>query len=575
MNAKSGRELAQNEQQQHVRDLTSEKFTPQMWMDCLERIRAAHNAGESSRAHLLQQPHCLAAARGRADVVRFLVGKGYCPDVSCPFGHTPLRLAAMGGHLAVVRALLDAGADVSLRCARYFSALECALSGGHLDVASVLIDYGADVNAPIVNGITSLHRAALGDEAEHASLLLANGADVDALDDLDRTPLRFAVMGNHVAVARVLLDAGADASVRCAEYSSSLDLAIILGHVDVATLLIEHGADVDADPIDCCNTPLHHAATHGEAGTASLLLTKGAAVNAVEEYGSTPLSLAAGEGHAATTQVLLAAGADVTIRRFDNGMSALDRAAKRGHVGVLRSMIEHGVDVNAADGTGVTATHIAAMCDKAEAINVLAEAGAKMDLKTEEHGFTPLHFAAFTNYPAAVLALSKHDAPVSARDAVERAPLHYAAAKAGVLGAAEVVDLLLRLGADENAIDRDGQTPADMVGSSMGGEDSVAEEVERVRQLLLNAPADRAWRRRGFLVLCRAHYPSGKVQLQQAGSHAHDAGMSKRTRSRPGLSRAEREWAGVASMLMGAGSDSISLMGDGADVIFQTVVGYL
>lgn len=32
----------------------------------------------------------------------------------------------------------------------------------------------------------------------------------------------------------------------------------------------------------------------------------------------------------------------------------------------------------------------------------------------------------------------------------------------------------------------------------------MAEGVDRVRQLLANAPADRAWRRWGYLVLCRA-----------------------------------------------------------------------
>ena len=87
-----------------------------------------------------------------------------------------------------------------------------------------------------------------------------------------------------------------------------------------------------------------------------------------------------------------------------------------------------------------------------------------------------------------------------------------------------------------------------------------------MRKLLTNAPADRAWRRRGFLVLCRAHYPGGRVQLGHWSVHDHDNGIAKRTRSRAGPSRAEAEWAGVASMLMGVGADPISLMGDGADI---------
>ena len=40
-------------------------------------------------------------------------------------------------------------------------------------------------------------------------------------------------------------------------------------------------------------------------------------------------------------------------------------------------------------------------------------------------------------------------------------------------------------------------------------------------------------------------------------------------------SGAEAAWAGVASMLVGAGADPVSQMGDGADIIFKTVAGYL
>ena len=65
------------------------------------------------------------------------------------------------------------------------------------------------------------------------------------------------------------------------------------------------------------------------------------------------------------------------------------------------------------------------------------------------------------------------------------------------------------------------------------------------------------------------------MQLGHGSSHTRDTDMAKRTRSRAGPSRAEVEWAGVASMLMGVGTDPISLMGDGADIIFETVVGFL
>lgn len=160
--------------------------------------------------------------------------------------------------------------------------------------------------------------------------------------------------------------------------------------------------------------------------------------------------------------------------------------------------------------------------------------------------------------------------------------MHTAAARAGTLGTSEAVDILLRRGADETAVDNDHRTPAYLIGSRLGeAQGSLAEDFERVRELLANAPADRAWRRRGFLVLCRAHYSGGRVRLGcKTGGKTTSGGeiVAKRTRSgcrRAEQSRAEADWAGVASMLMGIGSDPVSLMGDGADIILEAIVGFL
>lgn len=56
-------------------------------------------------------------------------------------------------------------------------------------------------------------------------------------------------------------------------------------------------------------------------------------------------------------------------------------------------------------------------------------------------------------------------------------------------------------------------------------QDSLAEDVERVRKLLSNAPADRAWRPRGSLVLCRAYYPGGRVHQGHRSSEIHPLPM--------------------------------------------------
>lgn len=60
-------------------------------------------------------------------------------------------------------------------------------------------------------------------------------------------------------------------------------------------------------------------------------------------------------------------------------------------------------------------------------------------------------------------------------------------------------------GADERFIDEnDKRSATDVIAPSLPEEDRLGEDVELVRKLLASAPADRAWRRRGYLVL--AHF---------------------------------------------------------------------
>ena len=554
----------EGEQRQWPFNLDPQTFTPQMYMDAVEDSRAA-----GATITNLQPLHC-AAYFGRADMVEFMLARGYDKDELNNKGCTPLQVAAMEGSAAVVRSLLAAGADTVFRW-RDVSALDWAAGSGHVDVARMIVEHGVDVNAAGTDGRIPLHYASFSGKAEEmVSLLLAAGAAVDAADDQGWTPLHNAAKGGHTAAARALLAAGADVSLRCNRDMSALDRAANNGHVNVATVLIEYGADVKGAGTDG-STALHYP-TGDKSEMVSLLCLEGAAVDAVNDHGCTPLHNAAIGGHAASTRALLSAGADVSLR-CDVGLSALDRAAAEGNADVVTAIVEHGADVNAAGAIGHIALHLAAMYNRTAAIEVLLEARADIEARMDEDRNTPLFLAAKKSSVSAVAMLLKHGASVNMRNATGRTPLHAAAASAGGLGTVEVVDHLLRWGADEKAADSDGQTPVDVIGADF--QSSPADDVERVRQLLANAPADRAWRRRCFLVLCRAHYPSGRVQLGCGSSHAHDSGIVKRIRSRAGPSRAEVEWAGVASMLMGVGADPISLMGDGANIIFETIVSFL
>lgn len=80
----------------------------------------------------------------------------------------------------------------------------------------------------------------------------------------------------------------------------------------------------------------------------------------------------------------------------NNGEAAIHRAAKYGHAGMIKVMIEKGVDVNLTQDrpaeAGVTPLHLACSYGHADVVRLLIDAGAD-DTLQNLNGETPAHFA--------------------------------------------------------------------------------------------------------------------------------------------------------------------------------------
>lgn len=354
------------------------------------------------------------------------------------------------------------------------------------------------------------------------------------------------------------------------------------GHEEIVHDLLENGAPVTAQD-KAGNTPLHIAAQVGDMEIAQLLLLKGANINALNNLGRTPLYLAADSGHVGAALALMSAGADVNSQWSIFGSAVLQVATERGAVDVMRAAIERGADLDVVDRKQRTPLHAAANSNNSEAIDVLVEAGANIEARDVEFGSTPLHAAARNINLEALLALLKHGANISPRDMFQDTPLHSAARMAGLMaGAPDVVDSLLRSGADETILNDGGDSVADMLEKSVE-EPSMAKEIELVRELLANAPAERAWKRRGYLVLCRAHADRMR-QIQDVRS-AH-AGMVLTADGGAASGRVEEEEADgctgpeETSTVDGRGGGDLAVvvamvLGLEEEDVFRKIVGYL
>ncbi len=131
-------------------------------------------------------------------------------------------------------------------------------------------------------------------------------------------------------------------------------------------------------------------------------------------------------------------------------------AAMRGDVDRVRSLLRDGMDVNAAQGDGMTALHWAAELGDVEMANVLVYGGAFLEATTRLGGFTPLLAASRAGSAGVVSALLEAGADVGARTSTGETALHFAAGT----GRDGAVRALLAHGAEVDAVDASkGQTP--------------------------------------------------------------------------------------------------------------------
>ena len=123
-------------------------------------------------------------------------------------------------------------------------------------------------------------------------------------------------------------------------------------------------------------------------------------------------------------------------------------AAMRGEVDAVRELLRRGLDVNAAQGDGMTALHWAAERGDVELADMLIYAGANARAVTRIGQYTPLHLASRTGNLDVARSLIAAGAVIDAATSnTGVTPLHLAAGA----GSADLVTLLLDAGADADA----------------------------------------------------------------------------------------------------------------------------
>ena len=329
---------------------------------------------------------------------------------------------------------------------------DAAMTGDAASVRALLSD-GADVNAPQGDGMTALHWAARSANADLAGLLLEAGADVGAVTRIGAyTPLLLASEVGSAHVVRLLLAGGAEQTATTDDVGGAtpLHLAAGAGGAEAVRLLLEHGGDADAREARWGQTPLMYAAARGREAAVRALLEGGADpalatwvtdITALAEWSQADRRARAarmrGEPEPpvppqpAPSDAPLAAASDAPAGRpaaedeadYDRpieepeplgygdligghgGLTALLHAAREGHAGTVRALLEAGADIDQVSGGDHTSPMLIAMINgHFDLAMELFDHGADPQLASAA-GATPLfaalnaHWAPKSRYP--------------------------------------------------------------------------------------------------------------------------------------------------------------------------------
>jgi ankyrin repeat protein len=457
-------------------------------------------------------PLMLAAVAGRADAVKLLLDAGADPNATeSARGETALMFAANYGRVDAIKALLAGGANVKVatKVVDLAALTQGGFGGGGQGGGQGQGQGGQQQRGPAAPGA----QAAQGGGAPPAAQqgrpggppaqaqggqgqgggqgggggrfggAPQRGPDIAGVTRQFRfnelvaaqgglTPLLFAARQGHVDAAVALLDAGADINEPSkGDGTSPLLMAIINGHFDLAKVLIDRGADVKKAS-DNGVTPLYatlnvqwapkalypqpRAYTQQKLSYLDLmrvLIDKGADVNArlkmkvwysgynfdlsgVDEIGATAFWRAAYAADVEAMKLLKAHGADVTIPTM--------RPAGRPQTGDSdRTNISDvsGLPPVPIGGPGVTPLQAASGVGYAEGF------------AANSHRYAPAGML-----PAVKYLIEELGADVNARDHEGNTALHHAASRGDV----EMILYLVSKGADVKAVNREGQTTADM-----------------------------------------------------------------------------------------------------------------
>ena len=432
-----------------------------------------------------------------------------------------------------IKNLLYSGADPDTISKEYNKnpILQCLVDEVNLEAVTLLLEKGAKVDKKDATGDTALHILiqARAPESETKidilNLLLRNGGDPNIENNAGKTPIEYAlekkqkeiayeiikyakehnikfpdkvnqaiakeindnllkaVLSKDIPTIKNLLELGADPNIRLTSHNKNPILQYLVDDVNLeaVTLLLKKGVKVDNKDQDG-DTALHvlsqARAPHSKAkiDILELLLKNGADLNKENNAGKTPLECAEENKQKEIADAIIKYANEHNIKFSDKVNRAIAKEANDNLLKVVSSK-------DAPD-------------KKAEAIKNLLELGADPNIRLTSHNKNPIlqYFVNEVNLEAVTLLLKK-GAKVDNKDQDGDTALHVLSQALAPHSKAkiDILELLLKNGADLNIKNNAGKTPFDCALENGQGEIADVLMVKRVDKLMPNlAPSPSA-----------------------------------------------------------------------------------
>uniref|UniRef100_A0A673GDP9 Protein TANC2-like n=1 Tax=Sinocyclocheilus rhinocerous TaxID=307959 RepID=A0A673GDP9_9TELE len=347
-------------------------------------------------------------------------------------------------NIKVSRLLILGGANVNYRTEVLNNAPVLCVHAhlGYVDMVNLLLEYGASVDSTSESGLTPLGYAAAAGHLGIVTALCKRKAKLDHLDKHGQCALVHAALRGHLEVVKFLIQSDwGQMHLQSPSPTQSQDTPSPTPP-DATPFPTQLGVMIDSSLL-LFSSALSAAAGRGKLEVCRLLLEQGSAVAQPNRRGVVPLFSSVRQGHwqvidkdfgvpngsgymiytfMAQKHCLMRFASDIphilclfvgaSMDLMDKeGLTALSWACLKGHLPVVRCLVERGAATDHTDKNGRTPLDLAAFYGDSEVVQFLVDHGALIE-HVDYSGMRPLDRAVGCRNTSVVVALLKKGAKI-------------------------------------------------------------------------------------------------------------------------------------------------------------------